>query len=145
MANKKMSLAPHVTRAAFSSIFKKPATQIYPFVKASVAEQFRGKQLFDTDKCLGCGLCSKDCPANAIDMVVVGEKKRPLFHLDRCIFCYQCSDSCPKNAIQSTTMFELACIDKTTLAMNPQAPKPIAAPPSSSQQPTVAFSQAENE
>ncbi len=128
MGHKISSLSTHVTRAAFSSIFKKPATQKYPFVKASIAEQFRGKQVFDTDKCLGCGLCSKDCPANAIDMVAIEGKKRPLFHLDRCIFCYQCSDSCPKNAIQPTKIFELASIDKATLAMAPQAPKPIPAP-----------------
>jgi formate hydrogenlyase subunit 6/NADH:ubiquinone oxidoreductase subunit I len=120
MANKKRASSSNIARRAFSSIFKKSATQKYPFVKASVADGFRGKQIFDIEKCISCGLCSKDCPANAIEMIDVEGKKRPLFHLDRCVFCYQCADTCPKKAIQPTSMFELACIDKKTLELRPQ-------------------------
>ena len=121
MAKKKRALSSNITKRAFSSIFKKSATQKYPFVKASVAEGFRGKQVFDIGKCISCGLCAKDCPANAIEMVEVEGKKRPLFYLDRCVFCYQCAESCPKNAIQSTSIFELACIDKKSLELKPEA------------------------
>jgi len=117
--DKKRTLPTNISRRAFSSIFKKPATQKYPFVKASLADGFRGKQVFDIEKCISCGLCSRDCPANAIEMFEVEGKKRPLFHLDRCVFCYQCADSCPKNAIQPTSIFELACVDKSTLIMKP--------------------------
>jgi len=124
MAEKKRALSSNIVKEAFSSIFKKSATQKYPFVKASVAEGFRGKQIFDITKCISCGLCSRDCPANAIEMFEVEGKKRPLFYLDRCVFCYQCTDSCPKNAIQSTSIFEIACVDKQTLKITPQpAPK----------------------
>jgi len=129
MAKKKRALSSYITKEAFSSIFKKPATQKYPFVKASVAEGFRGKQIFDIEKCISCGLCSRDCPANAIEMVQVEGKNRPLFHLDRCVFCYQCADSCPKNAIQPTAFFELACIDKKTLVMKPEPAPPAAKQP----------------
>ena len=120
MAKKKSVFSSFITREAFSSVFKKSATQKYPFVKASVAEGFRGKQVFDIEKCISCGLCAKDCPANAIEMVDVEGKKRPMFYLDRCLFCYQCADTCPKKAIQPTSIFELACIDKKTLVMKPE-------------------------
>jgi formate hydrogenlyase subunit 6/NADH:ubiquinone oxidoreductase subunit I len=125
MATEKKNFNTNVAKEALSSIFKKPATRKYPFVKASVAEGFRGRQIFDIEKCISCGLCSRDCPANAIEMVIVEGKKRPLFHLDRCIFCYQCADSCTKNAIQPTTLFELACVDKKMLELRPE-PAPTA-------------------
>ena len=104
-------------------IFKKPATGKYPFVKCVPAEGFRGRQVFDIDLCVSCGLCSRDCPAKAIEMVEVNGKKRPLFLLDRCIFCYQCADSCPRNAIKSTDIFELATTNKSDLVVKPQTNK----------------------
>jgi NAD(P)H-quinone oxidoreductase subunit I/formate hydrogenlyase subunit 6 len=104
-----------------SNLFVKPATSKYPFVKATVAEGFRGKQVYDISLCISCGLCSRDCPAKAIEMVEVEGKRRPLFHLDLCIFCYQCAESCPRNAIKSSTFFELASIDKSSLVIQPQA------------------------
>jgi formate hydrogenlyase subunit 6/NADH:ubiquinone oxidoreductase subunit I len=129
LAKKKRALSSYITKEAFSTIFKKPATQKYPFVKANVAEGFRGKQIFDIEKCISCGLCSRDCPANAIEMFQVGGKKHPLFHLDRCVFCYQCADSCPKNAIQPTALFELACVDKNSLVIKPERVRLEVKPP----------------
>ncbi len=108
-------------REVFSHLFKKPATSKYPFVKAEVPEDFRGKQVFDITLCVSCGLCSRDCPAKAIEMVEVDGKRRPLFHLDLCVFCYQCAESCPRNAIKSSGFFELASTDKSTLIIKPEA------------------------
>ncbi len=103
-----------------SHIFKKPATGKYPFVKCQLAEGFRGKQVYNIDLCIGCGLCSRDCPAKAIEMVELEGKKRPMFYLDRCVFCYQCAESCPRNAIKTSDVFELATTDKSSLAIKPK-------------------------
>jgi formate hydrogenlyase subunit 6/NADH:ubiquinone oxidoreductase subunit I len=116
---KKTRISP-MFREVFSFLFRKPATGKYPFVKCIPAEGFRGKQIFDINLCVSCGLCSRDCPAKAIEMVEVEGKKRPLFLLDRCIFCYQCAESCPRNAIKSTDFFELATTDKSSLVVKPQ-------------------------
>jgi formate hydrogenlyase subunit 6/NADH:ubiquinone oxidoreductase subunit I len=116
---KKSTVSP-MLKEVLSHVFKKPATGKYPFVKAEVPEGFRGKQVFDITLCISCGLCSRDCPAKAIEMVEVDGKRRPLFHLDLCIFCYQCAESCPRNAIKSSLIFELASTDKSDLVVKPQ-------------------------
>jgi len=108
-------------REVLSQLLAKAATGKYPFVKAQVPEGFRGKQVYDINLCFSCGLCSRDCPAKAIEMVEVDGKRRPLFHLDLCIFCYQCAESCPRNAIKSSQFFELASINKSELVVEPQA------------------------
>ncbi|XES78526.1 MAG: 4Fe-4S binding protein [Candidatus Bathyarchaeia archaeon] len=121
MAKKSKARISPMFRRVLSSIFTKPATGKYPFVKCEPAEGFRGKQIFDINLCVSCGLCSRDCPAKAIEMVEVDGKKRPMFMLDRCVFCYQCAESCPRNAIKSTDIFELATTDKSSLVIKPKA------------------------
>jgi formate hydrogenlyase subunit 6/NADH:ubiquinone oxidoreductase subunit I len=113
-------LSPMI-KEVIAYLFRKPATGKYPFVKCIPAEDFRGKQVFDINLCVSCGLCSRDCPAKAIEMVEVQGKRRPLFHLDKCIYCYQCAESCPRNAIKSSDIFELATTDKSSLVLEPKA------------------------
>jgi len=50
----------------------------------------------DVDKCTGCTLCSRKCPANAI----IGSPKNPHFIIeDKCIGCGLCYESCKFRAI----------------------------------------------
>jgi len=109
-----------ILREVLSHVFKRPVTQRYPEVKPKVPAGFRGRQIFDINLCISCGLCARDCPAKAIEMVDVEGKMRPLFHLDRCIFCYQCAESCPRNAIKSSEIFELASTNKSDLVVKPK-------------------------
>jgi formate hydrogenlyase subunit 6/NADH:ubiquinone oxidoreductase subunit I len=79
------------------ALFKKPVTQEYPFERTETPVQLRGKLTWDASKCTGCGLCAKDCPADAIEMVVNDKKNKQfvmLYHLDRCTFCSQCVENC---------------------------------------------------
>ena len=99
-------------RQVISSAFKKPATTRYPFIKFEMPETFRGKINFYPEKCIGCKLCMRDCPSNAINIVKVGDKKfEAEFRLDKCIYCSQCVDSCSKKALETTNEFELAQLD----------------------------------
>jgi formate hydrogenlyase subunit 6/NADH:ubiquinone oxidoreductase subunit I len=101
----------------FASLAKPAATIKYPFVKAVVPEDFRGKIAFDAKNCIGCKMCMRDCPAKAIVIEKVGEEKvfKASFALDRCIYCSQCVDSCPRKALRATPEFELAQYDRDKL------------------------------
>ncbi len=98
------------------SLFKRPATLNYPVDKSGMPKGFRGKITFDPSKCIGCRMCMRDCPANAITINKVGEKRfEAVFDLGRCIYCAQCVDSCLKRALVSSPEFELAQLDKKKL------------------------------
>lgn len=101
-----------------------PATLLYPFVKRQRPKGFRGMLKFYPEKCIGCKMCMRDCPSNAINIKKVGEKQfEAEINLGRCIYCAQCVDSCPKKALEATTNFELAQVDKKKLHITFVNPK----------------------
>lgn len=97
---------------------KKTDTIRYPAEPAKVADRFRGALKFTPDKCVGCKLCMRVCPADAIEIIKVeGEEKRfkAVVHMDKCIFCGQCVDTCNKDALENTKAFELAQTDRSQM------------------------------
>lgn len=118
MANKLR--LPAMMREIASSLLKGAFTQEYPKVKVAVPEDFRGRHILHPERCISCGLCERDCPADAIKLVETVEKRLPVFYLDLCIFCFQCADSCPRNAIESSTLFELSSTEREKLILEPE-------------------------
>ncbi len=56
----------------------------------------RTANLHVEDGCIGCGLCAKKCPVQAIEM----REKRPVWIKEKCVMCLGCLHRCPKFAIQ---------------------------------------------
>jgi formate hydrogenlyase subunit 6/NADH:ubiquinone oxidoreductase subunit I len=73
-----------------------------------VSEGYRGMITLLRDKCTSCMMCARACPANAIKIQVVDEKKLPGLDYARCVFCGFCVDVCPVKAISHTTLHDVA-------------------------------------
>lgn len=96
--------------------FHRPVTQTYPAQREPVPTQLRGNLHYNPEKCTGCALCIKDCPADAIELITIDKvaKKFVLrYHVDRCTFCAQCVQNCRFKCISmSADQWELASLGK---------------------------------
>lgn len=52
--------------------------------------------VFDAQRCVGCGLCSRRFPNTAVAMV----EKKPVHDASKCSHCRQCEEACPKGSIR---------------------------------------------
>jgi formate hydrogenlyase subunit 6/NADH:ubiquinone oxidoreductase subunit I len=90
-------------RDVSSSLVKKPVTERYPAERREVAVRLRGRLHYDPEKCIGCDLCAKDCPAMALELIVLDKKAKRFvltYHVDRCTFCAQCVESCRHGCLE---------------------------------------------
>ena len=116
----------------FTQMFKKPFTNKFPAKYApnnttkfleevgagnieiippiNVPIGYRGKIKYDKEKCIGCKLCIKVCPSEAIEFIESDKKIK--IYLARCTFCSQCNDICPVNCLSMSNEFLLADADK---------------------------------
>ena len=98
------------------SLFKRPITEKYPFERHPAPERLRGKLMWDPEKCTGCGLCNKDCPSNAIELITIDKKAKRFvmeYHADRCTYCAQCVQNCRFECLSmSPEQWELAALNK---------------------------------
>ena len=81
---------PHMPDSLVEAL-KSKGTVLTPPV--AVGKRFRGRLLYDRQKCIGCKLCTKVCPANATEYLP--DVKKIQIHNDRCCFCAQCTEICP--------------------------------------------------
>ena len=99
----------------FKHSFKRRVTLEYPEKKNPLSENFRGLHDWNFDKCVGCKICERVCPSNAISINKNDEKITFSVDLSRCIFCGNCSYYCRQGALKLSGKFELASKNKEDL------------------------------
>lgn len=100
----------------FSAFLSKPITQKYPSQRTPAPEKLRGRLFWEHNRCSGCGLCVKDCPANALEVITIDRANKRfvmVYHLDKCTYCAQCVVNCRFKCLEmSATDWELAGLKK---------------------------------
>jgi formate hydrogenlyase subunit 6/NADH:ubiquinone oxidoreductase subunit I len=111
--------------ALWKHLVKKPFTVLYPSESWSLPDGYRGIIAHSNEVCIGCGICAKFCPSEAIELVDDPEQKPlgkgrvrkrvPIFFLDRCMRCAQCEELCPQKAIKLQKKVGLVAYHKEDL------------------------------
>jgi len=102
----------------FQQMFKPKFTRQYPEERWDPTGSYRGRPvLVDEDgqeRCVACGLCSRVCPALAIEVQASetdrDKERYPVkfeINMLRCIFCGFCEEVCPEEAIVMSKDYEL--------------------------------------
>jgi hydrogenase-4 component H len=103
-----MSIASKV-KEALVGLKAGRVTLDYPAQPRPAPENFRGRPIFDAQKCIGCAGCANNCPALEILVFDVCQEIRILKYLGRrCTYCGRCADVCPEKAITMSRDFETA-------------------------------------
>lgn len=55
----------------------------------------RARVKFDLKRCVGCGICAANCPAEVIAM----KDRKPQVDYTQCIRCFCCQELCPREAV----------------------------------------------
>ncbi len=117
------------------SLFKRPVTERYPAEHKTTPKRFRGKLHYDFRKCMACQMCARDCPAHAIEIVVLNKATKRFamnYDVGKCVFCGQCVLSCRYGCLElSSEDWELASSSKepfkTHYGPDAKEPSPVVA------------------
>jgi NADH-quinone oxidoreductase subunit I len=112
---------PEIARGmgiTLKQVFQPKFTRQYPEETWKPEGSYRGRPVLveeeDGERCVACGLCSRVCPALAIEVQAAEtekEKERyPIkfeINMLRCIFCGFCEEVCPEEAIVMSKDYHL--------------------------------------
>lgn len=100
-----------IGKTIMKSLFGKPATAMYPIVKNEFYPNTRGKIANNMETCNFCGLCSRRCPAGAIEVSKPDKK----WEIDRtrCIVCNFCVHVCVRNSLSTERLYTTPMTDKS--------------------------------
>lgn len=102
----------------FKEMFKPKFTRQYPEERWEPTGSYRGRPVLveeeDGERCVACSLCSRVCPALAIEVQAAEtDKDKERFpakfeiNMLRCIYCGYCEEVCPEEAIVMSKDYEL--------------------------------------
>ena len=92
-----------IAKVLFKSMFKKPATLMYPEVPREWQERTRGSIDILENECILCGICGRRCPADAIEVDRKGGTWT--IHRMQCVQCGECVSACPKKCLDMNKQY----------------------------------------
>ncbi len=112
---------PEIARGlgiSFRQMFKPKFTRQYPEERFEPQGSYRGRPVLVEEefgeRCVACGLCSRVCPAIAIEVQAdETEKEKERYpvkfeiNMLRCIFCGFCEEVCPEEAIVMSKDYDI--------------------------------------
>jgi ech hydrogenase subunit F len=104
------------------SLFKKPATLMYPVIQRQWQERTRGHIESRIDSCVFCGICQKKCPTGAITV----DKADRSWSIARmqCVSCGCCVEACPKKCLRIDNAYTAPGTEKIVDTYVGPAPEP---------------------
>ncbi len=105
--------------STFMTMFKPDMTRQYPEQRWEPTGSYRGRPVLvqeaEGERCVACGLCSRVCPALAIEVQAAETMERDkerfpkLFEINmlRCIYCGFCEEVCPEEAIVMSKDYDI--------------------------------------
>ena len=109
---------------SLTEVVNTPGVQLNPPVP--VGKGFRGRLNYDKNKCIGCKLCIKVCPANATEFLP--EEKKIIVHNDRCCFCAQCTEVCPVKCLAMSQEYMISSYDRRANIVTDTGPMTVEEP-----------------
>ena len=98
------------------SFFSGHTTRLYPVERIAPPPRYRGVLSYTPSACTGCSLCVRDCPSDAIELIILDRAAKKYvvkYHMDRCIYCGQCVVNCKFKCIgMSNQDWEHAALNK---------------------------------
>ena len=110
------------TPTGIKNLLKKPATRQYPFVVREPFPNYRGELQIAVDDCIFCGMCSRKCPCQCIEV----DKTKGTWQCDphACVYCGVCVDVCPTKCLSMKDVHRAPMTEKITWIEQGTPPKP---------------------
>ncbi|MDR2296001.1 MAG: 4Fe-4S binding protein [Clostridiales Family XIII bacterium] len=107
-------------KMVMGSLFKKPATLMYPVIPREWQERTRGHIEIVIEDCILCGICARKCPTRAI--TVAKDAQSWTIRRMQCIQCSCCVEVCPKKCLENKNAYTAPSTEKSADSFAKPAP-----------------------